>query len=155
MIISNLKQFKGLGHILKMRINEVNREGNVKVRNDDGKSQKFREDGIKISSEVPSNVFEYIESEIGAEIESSFMNCYVCYSSKPLNAVDLKLRLRSEGIKDAAVLKVNCLTYYVNKCEGEDWLETDIQTLKNCLIIPRAVDLECIGLPVQAWQEKT
>lgn len=110
-------------------------------------------------------VFEYIESEIDAEIESSFMNCYVCYSTKPLNVIDLKLRLRSVGIKDAAVLKVNCLTYYVNNCEGEDWLETDIQTLKNYfykvrkvleedLIIPKAVELKCIGLPVQAWQEE-
>lgn len=98
------------------------------------------------------------------EAEASFLNCYVCYSSKPMSAVYLKERLIDKGIANASIVKVNSLTFHVNIGDNETWLDSDINILKDCflkirkgteddLIISRAVGVECIGLPVHAWQE--
>lgn len=76
-----------------------------------------------------------------------------------MSAVYLKEFLRDKGIANASVLKVNSLTFYVIKGDNELWLDSDIAILTNCflkihkgsednLILPRAAEVECIGLPV-------
>lgn len=124
-IISNLKQFKGLGRILKMSINKMEKakvSGKIsispmvkstKVRTNVGETlvyqldknggSKRRDDKLR-DDVLIENMFSFVEAEINTELEESLLGSYICYSDKMNNAVQLKEMLLSDGLVDARIL---------------------------------------------------
>lgn len=107
----------------------------------------------------------YMETKVNSDIEVAMLNSYICFSNKPESANYIWDILKSKEIQDVRVLGANCFTYYINKGFDEKWTDNDVKILKHIffkirkcdgddLIMPRAVEIECLGLPVIAWQEK-
>ncbi|KAK1398769.1 hypothetical protein POM88_008632 [Heracleum sosnowskyi] len=111
------------------------------------------------------NVFEYVESEIDANIGASLKCSVVGITNVASKAQDIFGILRAEGLKKVRILKVNKFTYYLNTEDNESWQEGEFTVLRRHfvkvrkfqeedLIIPRVVEVECMGLPVSAWVEE-
>ncbi|KAK1394316.1 hypothetical protein POM88_013372 [Heracleum sosnowskyi] len=177
-IISNLKQYKGLGRVLRMSINHRNYDENSKVQG--GMATGVRTDGmgilnkdskrikeIQVSNHVVHNrnVFEFLETEIDGDIEDSFMNSVVGFTRIDVKVSYLLDMLHSEGLMDIRIVKAGSFIYYFNKVNNLIWEGKKREVLEKYfvkvrksqekdLIIPRMVEVECISLPVSAWLEE-
>lgn len=60
-------------------------------------------------------MFSYVEAELSNQIESAMMESYVCYTNKPMKAVEVKDLLESYGLNEIKVLGVNCFTFTLKK----------------------------------------
>ncbi|KAK1389926.1 hypothetical protein POM88_018104 [Heracleum sosnowskyi] len=169
-IISNLKQYKGLGRILKMSINE--KRGKAMDLNFEGFQNKIDSMKSGVFDKRPvnpmihaRNVFEYMESETNGDIEASILTSIVGYTSMERSDDDVLDSMKTEGLKDVRILQVNNFTFYVNKVDNGVWQEEECEVLKKIFrktrkfqeedfVIPRVVEVKCCGIPMLAWVEE-
>lgn len=139
-IISNLKQHRGLGRILRMTINDPDKRTSKSFPNPPRSSHmKNKQSPIKLVENIvkpviPDNIFEYTESEVDEDMEDSFMNSYVCYTDRKVDAVELRNLLISKGLSNAKVLKANDFMFFVNRKDSEAWLEEELLVLGQTFI---------------------
>lgn len=112
-----------------------------------------------------NNIFSFVEAEINEDLVITLQKSLHCYSRNIVDAVEIREELNLKGLEEVKVLKINCFTVLINKGVGEEWLEEELELLRNHFIkvkkydsedylVPRAVEIECLGLPLNAWLEE-
>ncbi|KAK1393875.1 hypothetical protein POM88_012931 [Heracleum sosnowskyi] len=175
-IISNLKQFKGLGRVLKMSINRPQEESVVKkiTRGDIGSKKVERslkdpvthgEDKNKdAEDDIATKMFSYIESEVDEDIERSMLESLMLVDTKFSEAKEVLKYVEGVGITNVKVVQVSDSIFFLRREGSDDWLNEEKELLgKGCqvvrkvtekdLVLPRIAHVKCVGLPINAWLE--
>lgn len=79
-------------------------------------------------------MFEYIESEVDSIIDEVMISSFVCYTKSSMEALEIRNLLKGKGLQDVRVLKINSLTFLVNKCEEKSWSTIDQKVLSEYFI---------------------